>query len=306
MDFFLLIFGLIILSLGAEAVVRGSVSLGKKLKISLFAIGVVVVSAGTSLPELASSLEAVISNHSDIAVGAIIGSNIANIILIMGATTLLCPISGVTQNQINQSIISIFIAFSLILMSIFFIQFNFIFGVISLTLLIVIMTGQIKKGSLDFSDVDEKGEYHIIISLFFILIGIIFLIYGSKFFVGAAVNIATTFGIPESVIGATLVAFGTSLPELSVGILSALRRKVDFALGNVLGSNIYNILGVLGISSFFGNFSIPHSIANFDLYLMTAVIILITLFMFTKKRLGRTYGVSSLLIYIGYISYLYY
>jgi cation:H+ antiporter len=191
-------------------------------------------------------------------------------------------------------------------MSIFFIQFNFIFGVISLTLLIVIMTGQIKKGSLDFSDVDEKGEYHIIISLFFILIGIIFLIYGSKFFVGAAVNIATTFGIPESIIGATLVAFGTSLPELSVGILSALRRKVDFALGNVLGSNIYNILGVLGISSFFGNFSIPHSIANFDLYLMTAVIILITLFMFTKKRLGRTYGVLSLLIYTGYISYLYY
>ena len=306
MDFFLLIFGLIILSLGAEAVVRGSVSLGKKLKISLFAIGVVVVSAGTSLPELASSLEAIISNHSDIAVGAIIGSNIANIILIMGATTLLCPISGVIQNQINQSIISIFIAFSLILMSIFFIQFNFIFGVISLTLLIVIMTGQIKKGSLDFSDVDEKGEYHIIISLFFILIGIIFLIYGSKFFVGAAVNIATTFRVSESVIGATLVAFGTSLPELSVGILSALRRKVDFALGNVLGSNIYNILGVLGISSFFGNFSIPHSMANFDLYLMTAVIILITLFMFTKKRLGRTYGVSSLLIYIGYISYLYY
>ena len=294
------------LSIGAEAVVRGSVSLGKKLKISLFAIGVVVVSAGTSLPELASSLEAIISNHSDIAVGAIVGSNIANIILIMGATTLLCPISGVTQNQINQSIINIFIAFSLILMSIFVIQFNFIFGVISLILLITIMTSQIKKGSLDFSDVDEKGEHHIIISLFFILIGIIFLIYGSKFFVGAAVNIATTFGVSESVIGATLVAFGTSLPELSVGILSALRRKVDFALGNVLGSNIYNILGVLGISSFFGNFSIPYSIANFDLYLMTAVIILITLFMFTKKRLGRTYGILSLLIYIGYISYLYY
>ena len=306
MDFILLIFGLITLSLGAEAVVRGSVSLGKKLKISLFAIGVVVVSAGTSLPELASSLEAVISNHSDLAVGAIVGSNIANIILIMGATTLLCPISGVTQNQINQSIINIFIALSLILMSVFFIQFNFIFGFISLIILIGIMISQIKKGSLDFSDVDEKGEYHIIISLFFILIGIIFLIYGSKFFVGAAVNIATTFGVSESVIGATLVAFGTSLPELSVGILSALRRKVDFALGNVLGSNIYNILGVLGISSFFANFSIPHSIANFDLYIMTAVIILITLFMVAKKRLGRTYGALSLLIYAGYISYLYY
>ena len=306
MNFFLLIFGLIILILGAEAIVKGSVSLGKKLKISLFAIGVVVVSAGTSLPELASSLEAITSNHSDMAVGAIVGSNIANIILIMGATTLLCPISGVTQNQINQSIISIFIAFSLILMSIFFIQFNFIFGFISLIILIIIMINQIKKGSLDFSDVDNKDEHHIIISFFFILIGIIFLIYGSKFFVGAAVNIATTFGVSESIIGATLVAFGTSLPELSVGILSALRRKVDFALGNVLGSNIYNILGVLGISSFFANFSIPFSMANFDLYVMIAVTILITLFMVTKKRLGRTYGVSSLLIYVGYISYLYY
>ena len=306
MDFVLLIFGLIILTLGAEAVVRGSISLGKKLKISLFAIGVVVVSAGTSLPELASSLEAVLSNHSDMAVGAIVGSNVANIILIMGTTALLCPISGVTQNQINQSIINIFIAFSLILMSIFFIQFNFIFGFISLIILTVIMTSQIKKGSLDFSDVEEKGEYNIVMSLLFILIGITFLIYGSKFFVGAAVNIAITFGVSESVIGATLVAFGTSLPELSVGILSALRRKVDFALGNVLGSNIYNILGVLGISSFFTNFSIPHSMANFDLYVMTAVIILITLFMVIKKRLGRTYGVLSLLIYTGYISFLYY
>ena len=305
MEFFLLIFGLIILSLGAEAVVRGSVSLGKKLKISLFAIGVVVVSAGTSLPELASSLEAVISNHSDIAVGAIVGSNIANIVLIMGATTLLCPISGVTKNQINQSLINIFIAFSLILMSIFFIQFNYIFGFISLTILIAIMTIQIKKGSLDFSDIDEKGEYHIIVSLFFILIGIIFLIYGSKFFVGAAVDIATNFGVSESVIGATLIAFGTSLPELSVGILSALRRKVDFALGNVLGSNLYNILGVLGISSFFANFSIPYGIANFDLYVMTVVIILITLFMVVNKKLGRTYGILSLIIYSGYISFLY-
>ena len=305
MDFILLIVGLVILTGGAEFVVRGSVSLGKKLKISLFAIGVVIVGAGTSLPELASSLEAVISNHSDIAVGAIVGSNIANIILIMGATTLLCPISGVTQNQINQSILNIIITFILILMSLFFIQFNFIFGIISLLALTIIMISQIKKGSLDFSDVDGKGEYPILISLFLILVGIIFLIYGSKYFVGAAVNIATIYGVPESVVGATLVAFGTSLPELSVGILSAIRRKVDFALGNVLGSNIYNSLGVMGISSFFANFSIPSSMVHFDLYVMTAVIILITLFMIIKKRLGRTYGILSLLIYIGYVYFLY-
>ena len=117
---------------GAESIVRGSVSLGKKLKLSLFAIGVVVIAAGTSLPELANCVRAVVSNHPDIAVGDIVGSNIANIILIMGATTLLYPISGVNQNQINQAIININIAFVLIAMSILLILFNLIFGVLAL------------------------------------------------------------------------------------------------------------------------------------------------------------------------------
>jgi len=305
MNFIILIIGLVMLVGGAEFVVRGSVSLGKKLKISLFAIGVVVVGAGTSLPELANCVRAIISNHPDIAVGDVVGSNIANIILIMGATTLLYPISDVNQNQINQVIINIIIAFVLIAMSIFLIQFNFIFGVLALISLTLIMIYQVKVGSLNFSDVEEQGEYSLFVSGVLIIIGILFLVYGSKFFVSAAVNIATTYGIPESVIGVSLVAFGTSLPELAVGVLSALRKKVDFALGNVLGSNIYNVLGVLGVSSFFGQFSIPPLIASFDLYVMTVTIIIIALFMFAFKRLGRTYGVLSLVIYFSFIGYLY-
>ena len=249
MDFIILIIGLAMLIGGAESVVRGSVSLGKKLKISLFAIGVVVVAAGTSLPELANCVRAVITNHPDIAIGDIIGSNIANIILIMGATTVLCPIVNITQNQINQSAINIVIAFGLIIMSLFMVQFNPVFGVVALILLTLIMAYQIKVGSLNFSDVEEQGEYSMFVSIILIVIGIIFLVYGSKYFVSAAVNIATAYGIPESVIGVSLVALGTSLPELAVGVLSALRKKVDFALGNVLGSNIYNVLGVLGVSS---------------------------------------------------------
>jgi len=304
-NFIILIIGLIMLTGGAEFVVRGSVSLGKKLKISLFAIGVVVIAAGTSLPELANCVRAVVSNHPDIAVGDIVGSNIANIILIMGATTLLYPISGVNQNQINQAIINIIIAFVLIAMSILLIQFNLIFGVLALISLTLIMVYQVKAGSLNFSDVEEQGEYSLLVSGVFIIIGILFLVYGSKYFVSAAVNIATAYGIPESVIGVSLVALGTSLPELAVGVLSALRKKVDFALGNVLGSNIYNVLGVLGVSSFFGQFSIPPLIASFDLYVMTAVIVMITVFMFAFKRLGRTYGVLSLAIYISFIGYLY-
>lgn len=290
---------------GAESVVRGSVSLGKKLKVSLFAIGIVVVSAGTSLPELANCVRAVISQHPDIAVGDVIGSNIANIILIMGVTALICPIKKTTQNQINQSFINILIAFGLIIMSLFAFQFNLIFGIVSLILLTIIMFYQIKIGSINFSDVEEQEEYSLLVSIIFIIIGLIFLVYGSKFFVNAAVNIAIIYHIPESVIGVSLVAFGTSLPELAVGILSAIRKKVDFALGNVLGSNIYNVLGVLGVSSFFGKFTIPPLIASFDLYFMTAVIIFITLFMFGSKKITRLYGISSLVMYVGYISYLY-
>ena len=290
---------------GAESVVRGSVSLGKKLKISLFAIGVVVVAAGTSLPELANCVRAVIINHPDIALGDIIGSNIANIILIMGATTALCPIVNITTNQVNQSAINVVIALGLIMMSLLMIQFNPVFGVVTLILLALIMVYQVKIGSLNFSDVEEKGKYSMFISGVLIVIGILLLVYGSKFFVNGAVNIATAYGIPESVIGVSLVAFGTSLPELVVGVLSAIRRKVDFALGNVLGSNIYNVLGVLGVSSFFGRFEFPSLIASFDLYVMTGVIVFITICMVTIKKLGRLYGVVSLLIYIFYISYLY-
>ena len=305
MDFIILIIGLAMLIGGAESVVRGSVSLGKKLKISLFAIGVVVVAAGTSLPELANCVRAVISNHPDIATGDIIGSNIANIILIMGATTALCPIVNITQNQVNQSVINVVIALGLIMMSLLMVQFSPFFGVVTLILLALIMVYQVRIGSLNFSDVEEKGEYSIFISGALIVIGIFLLIYGSKFFVSGAVNIATVYGIPESVIGVSLVAFGTSLPELAVGVLSAIRKKVDFALGNVLGSNIYNVLGVLGVSSFFGRFEFPSLIASFDLYVMTGVIIFITIYMIAMKKLGRLYGFISLLIYTFYIGYLY-
>ena len=305
MDFIILIIGLAMLIGGAESVVRGSVSLGKKLKISLFAIGVVVVAAGTSLPELANCVRAVITNHPDIAIGDIIGSNIANIILIMGVTTVLCPIVNITRNQINQAAINIVIALGLIMMSLYMAQFNPVFGVITLILLTLIMVYQVKIGSLNFSDVEEQGEYSMFISGILIVIGIFLLVYGSKFFVNGAVNIATVYGIPESVIGVSLVAFGTSLPELAVGILSAIRKKVDFALGNVLGSNIYNVLGVLGVTSFFGRFEFPTLIASFDLYVMTGVIVFITIYMIAMKKLGRLYGIISLLIYTFYISYLY-
>ena len=130
MDILILILGLAILVFGAEILIRGSVSFGKKLNISLFAIGVVIVAAGTSLPELASSINAVLNNHSDLALGAVVGSNIANLILVMAATTIIVPITNITNNQINQAWINIALGISLIIMS--YLYFNYLFGIISL------------------------------------------------------------------------------------------------------------------------------------------------------------------------------
>jgi cation:H+ antiporter len=301
----LLFIGLALLIFGAEIIIRGSISLGKKLKVSLFAIGVVIVAGGTSLPELASSINAVITNHADLAVGAVIGSNIANLILVMAATSFLIPISNINQNQINQAWINIGLAIILIFMSYFILSFNYLFGILSICLLFLIMFMQIKQGSLDVSEVEEKGDYSLLISIIFIVGGIILLIYGSDLFVDSAINIANQLNIPEAIIGVSLVAFGTSLPELVVGILSAIRRKVDFALGNVLGSNIYNVLGVLGVSSFFGNFSIPKVLGSVDLFFMLFVTVMILGFMIFLKRIGRTYGTIGLLLYVGYIFYVF-
>ena len=302
MDILILILGLAILVVGAEILIRGSVSFGKKLNISLFAIGVVIVAAGTSLPELASSINAVLNNHSDLALGAVIGSNIANLILVMAATTIIVPITNITNNQINQAWINIALGICLIIMSYFY--FNYLFGIISLIALTLIMYFQIKKGSILVDDID-KDEYSIFISLILIIFGIIFLIYGSDLFVNSAINLAKKLQVSEAVIGLSLIAFGTSLPELVIGIMSALKRKVDFALGNILGSNIYNVLGVLGISSFFGNFGMPEILARQDLYFMLLITFVILVFMLIFKKLGRLYGSVGIMLYLGYIYYIF-
>tara|TARA_B100001115_G_scaffold175123_1_gene160834 strand:- start:103 stop:1011 length:909 start_codon:yes stop_codon:yes gene_type:complete len=302
MDIFLATIGLALLVLGAEIVIRGSVSFGKKINISLFAIGVVIVAGGTSLPELASSINAVLINHSDLALGAVVGSNIANLVLVMAATTLIYPIVNINKNQINQAWINIFLGIVLIIMTFFY--FNYIFGIVAILSLVYLMYIQIKKGEINNSEID-KNDYSMIISLILIVLGIIFLVYGSGLLVNSAIEIAKKYNVPEAVIGLSLIAFGTSLPELVVGILSAIKRKIDFALGNILGSNIYNVLGVLGISSLFGNFTLPEIFIKQDLIIMVAITSIVLIFMLFMKKIGRIYGILGLSIYASYLYYIF-
>ena len=168
----------------------------------------------------------------------------------MGMTVLFCPILAINNNQINQIGINLIIALTLILFAYFSFEFNYYVGISFLLLLVLIMFYQIKAGSLGISDLNDLKEYSLFFSSLFILVGLIFLMIGSQIFISSAVKIAENIGVPKSVIGVSLVAFGTSLPELIVGVYSAMRKKVEFALGNILGSNIYNVLGILGISTF--------------------------------------------------------
>ena len=302
MDIFLAIIGLGLLVLGAEIVIRGSISFGKKINISLFAIGVVIVAGGTSLPELASSINAVLNNYSDLALGAVVGSNIANLVLVMAATTIIFPIVNINKNQINQAWINIFLGIVLIFMTFFY--FNYIFGIVAILTLIYLMYIQMKKGEIDNTEID-KNDYSTIISLILIVLGIIFLVFGSDLLVSSAIEIAKKYNVSEAVIGLSLIAFGTSLPELVVGILSAIKKKVDFALGNILVSNIYNVLGVLGISSLFGNFTLPEIFLKQDLLIMVAITSIVLIFMLSMKKIGRIYGVMGLTFYVLYLYYLF-
>ena len=302
MDIFLAIIGLGLLVLGAEIVIRGSISFGKKINISLFAIGVVIVAGGTSLPELASSINAVLNNYSDLALGAVVGSNIANLVLVMAATTIIFPIVNINKNQINQAWINIFLGIVLIFMTFFY--FNYIFGIVAILTLIYLMYIQMKKGEIDNTEID-KNDYSTIISLILIVLGIIFLVFGSDLLVSSAIEIAKKYNVSEAVIGLSLIAFGTSLPELVVGILSAIKKKVDFALGNILGSNIYNVLGVLGISSLFGNFTLPEIFLKQDLLIMVAITSIVLIFMLSMKKIGRIYGILGLSIYVYYLYYIF-
>tara|TARA_B000000565_G_scaffold66861_1_gene45768 strand:- start:587 stop:1495 length:909 start_codon:yes stop_codon:yes gene_type:complete len=302
MDIFLAIIGLGLLVLGAEIVIRGSISFGKKINISLFAIGVVIVAGGTSLPELASSINAVLNNYSDLALGAVVGSNIANLVLVMAATTIIFPIVNINKNQINQAWINIFLGIVLLCMAFFY--FNYIFGIVAILTLIYLMYIQMKKGEIDNTEID-KNDYSTIISLILIVLGIIFLVFGSDLLVSSAIEIAKKYNVSEAVIGLSLIAFGTSLPELVVGILSAIKKKVDFALGNILGSNIYNVLGVLGISSLFGNFTLPEIFLKQDLLIMVAITSIVLIFMLSMKKIGRIYGILGLSIYVSYLYYIF-
>lgn len=304
-----LVGGLIMLFIGAEGLVRGSSNLAIKIGIAPLVVGLTVVSFGTSAPELVVSLKAAISGNGSISLGNIIGSNIANIALILGVAALIRPLK-VHANVIMREI-PIMIAISVLLLVLMIdgeVGFNdgliFIIALIIYLVVNVILARKEKNAEVDAEFKEGlKSKFGILLSIVFIIVGLALLLIGANLFVQSAVAIAKIFNVSDAIIGLTVVAIGTSLPELITSIVAAYKKEADIAIGNVVGSNIFNILGILGITALV----IPISSVGIS-YVDLGVMLFTAIILFPLSRTGfsisRLEGAFLLAGYAGYIYYL--
>lgn len=292
--------GLALLVLGGDLLVRGAVNLALKLGMTPLVVGLTVVAFGTSAPELLVSVSAALKGSSGIAMGNIVGSNIANVLVILGVTALVSVI--VTKGHDLRESWAMMIGASVLLIVIAFTgQIGRLEGMILLAALALVLWRQLTTGTTDAVTLDGAqpgaGWSKIILWL---VAGLIALPIGANLLVNGATEIARAFGISETVIGLTLVAVGTSLPELAASVASALRGRADMALGNVVGSNIFNILGILGITALISPLPIPPEMLRLDLWVMLATALLMAPFLFRGISLTRPVGAVFVALYAAY------
>ncbi|MEZ9196664.1 calcium/sodium antiporter [Shewanella sp. 10N.286.54.B9] len=294
--------GFVILTLGAESLVRGASSIALKLGLSPLIIGLTIVAFGTSAPELAVSIKSAVAGNSGIALGNVIGSNIANIGLILGITALIRPIK--IESQMVKRDIPIMIAASLLFWGLLLDDgLSFIDGAILSTLLVSYLSYSYFTADKQTSDEAADAGQNQWLSVIFIIVGISMLVGGGILFVDGAVALAQSFGISEIIIGLTIVAIGTSMPELVTSIVAALKGQSDIAIGNVVGSNLFNILGILGVTALIHPI-ISSDISPLDWQVMIGLAVMLLPFAYTGLRIGRREGAILVLGYLAYICYL--
>ncbi|MDC0644424.1 calcium/sodium antiporter [Crocinitomicaceae bacterium] len=300
MVYLLLLVGVLLLLIGGDFLVKSAASLAKKLNISPFLIGVTVVSFGTSAPELIVSLKAAFNGSSGIAIGNVIGSNVANLALVLGITVLIRPV--VIDSKKLQ-----FAWFSMLVASLMFFGFSLdgildrLDGFFLITGLILFLILSIRKRDDSFADEElEKTLKTNLIPVYFIL-GATGLYYGSELLVDNAITIAKSFGISEFIIGVSVVALGTSLPELVTSVIAILKGQSSISVGNLIGSNVFNIFAVLGITSAVNPLEADSFLIAIDLPIMLGVTLLTGVFLLISKQLGRIEGLLLITIYILYI-----
>ena len=306
----LLILGFFLLYFGGEFLVKGSVGFSQKFSISKLVAGITIVSFATSSPELFVSLEAIINESSDIVFGNIIGSNIANIALVLGCTALFFNIN-ISKKTLKVDYPFLFFATISVGYILYFLgAITFFTGLILLIILsaylFYIITSSRKEIQEENSDANSEVNSSYIKCFVYLILGIIMLKYGADFLVSSAIEIASLLNIEERVIAVTVIAIGTSVPELATSIVAALKKEVDLAVGNIVGSNIFNLLAVLGVTAIYKDLDIMNDkILSSDYFLMIVVTIIfgIIIYAFGKGKINRLKGGVLLLIYFSYIYY---
>ncbi|OQY05741.1 MAG: hypothetical protein B6I20_00490, partial [Bacteroidetes bacterium 4572_117] len=286
MDYLIFILGLTILVFSGKYLVQGGVSIAKYFKIPTMVIGVTVIAFGTSAPELLVSMQAALSGSPEIAFGNVIGSNISNIGLVLAFTAILIPIP-VHKNALRLDWPVMMIASILLYIFTFNNILGFYEGLILFTLLAAYLYYSVTKSNKDNdTGQDEKTikpQYKLYISIILVVVSSLGLALGADLLVNSAVNIAVEWGLSKRVISITIVAFGTSVPELTASIIAALKKQTDISIGNIIGSNIFNIMAVLGITSMIQEIHIDHVAFAFDIIWMMFVSILLYLFIYPFK-----------------------
>lgn len=305
--------GLVLLALGGEGLIRGAVSVARRFGLSELLIGLTLVGFGTSAPELMTSIDAALSESPGIALGNVLGSNISNILLILALVVLIRPISVNPAAVGRDGLLVILVSLVLAALSLFFGELNRWMGALLLAGLVgyvAIVWRLERRGGAAAAMHAEESHTHdptpqsLWVSGAFVIAGLVLLVWGADLLVSGAIATARVAGISETVIGLTIVAVGTSLPELVATLAAALKGRSDVAFGNIVGSNLYNILGILGATALIHPINVPNDVGLVDWVVLIGSAVLLMAVALTGKRLTRLEGAILLSAYGLYVAYL--
>ncbi|SDG79471.1 calcium/sodium antiporter [Alloyangia pacifica] len=306
--------GLVILLLAGDALVKGAVNLSLRMGIPALIVSLTIVAFGTSAPELLISIQAALDGVPGIALGNVVGSNTANVLLVLGIPALITVIHSSTHDTRKSYLIMLGATLLFIALA-FRGVFDWIAGLVMLAVMAAILWDSVRdalchrKNGKEACEVEELEEPEGAdpdmpgwkIALFLVL-GLVGLPVGASLLIDSATEIAEMFGVPDTVIGLTLVALGTSLPELATTVMAAIRKQADVALGNVIGSNVFNLLAIIGVASLIKPMPVDPQFLSFDLWVMLAASLILVPFVFLGRDIGRIWGVILSALYVGYVA----
>lgn len=302
--------GLVILVLAGDALVKGAVNLALRLGIPALIVSLTIVAFGTSAPELLVGIQAVLDGAPGIALGNVVGSNTANVLLVLGIPAMIAPIMT-SQCDTRKSYYGMVLGALLFIVICFLGPITWLHGVVLLVAMAVILWDQARDArahrQLQTSETEDEEVEGADPTMpgwqvgAWLLLGLIGLPIGANLLIEGSVNIARQFGISETAIGLTLVAVGTSLPELATSVMAAMRRHTEVALGNVIGSNVFNLLGIIGVTSLVRPIPVDPQFLHMDLWVMLGATLLLVPFVLMRRNLTRPAGALLTLLYVGYL-----